>query len=513
MKRTLLILVCLCLGMSGLLLGQTASATTNNDPADVAAQIEQLKTMLVQQQQQIEALRQQVARQQNAATNTPQAPNLGEVASTTPMVPAGNTTTEASLPANLGQADKPQSSAPASDSIVLAQGKLKIGAVAYGDWGIYPGTGFGPQFVTQTYSPGPGNDDWNTFEITRTYLNFLFIPNKHLTIRITPNLYREIGTPGTNGNLNLRMKYAYAELGNIFGGAAKDDNIRLGQQMNPLVDWEEGLYGYRFVNLTPWNFISLSSTQAGVSVNGPIKASNGKQYLDYQLGVFNNASFHAIENSEGKQFMARASFYPMGAKSKYQGLGLTGFFDVGTSNTLPGAADYLQYRFAAIGAYTTASNSASLAFEYDRGRNAISSGNLFSTGTRPSGAYVDFNNLAVFLLDKNLLADTTQQGFDVFGHVNLGSPKWALFGTFQRFQPNTAVANNPLDFDHVVGGIAFVASKNLRFALDSQNILWRNGQATFSAAQASQYLPTTTGYNNVIGKDINGFFINMELSF
>ena len=438
--------------------------------------------------------------------------NLGEVASLAPMVPAGQPTVSASV-AQMDKAEVPPHQA--SDSIELAQGKIKLGALVYGDWAFYPKTGFGPQFLTQIFPPGPGNDDYNSFELTRTYLNFLFMPSKYLTIRVTPNLYREIGSPGTNGNLNLRMKYAYAELDNVFSGSAKEDNIRFGQQMNPLVDWEEGLYGYRFANLTPWNFISLSSTQAGVSINGPLKW-NGKQYLDYQIGVFNNASFHAIENAGGKQFMARLSFYPMGAKSKYQGLGLTGFYDYGTSNVLPSTPDnktFRQYRMAALVHYTTAKNTASFAFEYDRGKNAASSGNLFSTGTRPSGSFVDVNNLAIFLLDQPNVADTTQQGYDFFGHVNLGTPKWALFGMYELFQPNTAVANNPLDFSHVVGGLVYTVNKNMRFAFDSQNILWRHGTPAFSAAQASAYVPTSTGFTNVVGQDINAFFINMELSF
>ena len=54
----------------------------------------------------------------------------------------------------------------------------------------------------------------------------------------------------------------------FFSGAMKDDNIRFGQQPNPVVDWEEAMYGYRFVSLVPWNFISLSSTTAGGVYSG-----------------------------------------------------------------------------------------------------------------------------------------------------------------------------------------------------------------------------------------------------
>ena len=109
-----------------------------------------------------------------------------------------------------------------------------------------------------------------------------------------------------------------------------DDKFTFGQQQNPLVDWEENLWGFRYTALTPWNYLSLSSTQVGVAMKGPIKF-NEKQYADYDVGVYDDASFHANEESAYKQVMGRVTVNPFGANSRYDGFGLTGFYDYGYS--------------------------------------------------------------------------------------------------------------------------------------------------------------------------------------
>lgn len=500
-----------------------AAAGPNTDVAQsTASQIQQLRETLAAQQRQIaeqqakiDALAKQLEAQQ-----PPHAPNLGEVASTTAMVPAGTATaSEVSLPASLAQdSGKPSAGAapPASDSIVLAGGKIKLGAVAYADWSYYPSTGYGPVFLDTPHTyPGPGNDGFNAFNLNRAYVNIVYAPTDWLSFRVTPDIYRDInsaagqkidGSSGwgatTNGSLNLRLKYGYAEFGKMFSGAFKDDTIRFGQTTNPMIDWQESLYGYRFVSLVPWNFISLSSTYQGVSLNGPIKGSNGKQYVDYQLGVFNNSNFHGYELAENKTVMARVSVYPMGASSKYQGLGLTGFIDYGYNNKVPSAASLPVVRGSALVHYQSAHNGAQIAFEYMFGRNAFSSGNLFGgaapldlIGLAASGSPANPVTTAV----KAVLAGNSvkQQGFDFFGHVNLGKSPWALFGMYQYFQPNKDYSNDPFDFDRVVAGVSYKVNKNLRFAFDNQDVLYRRNGALTSAE-----LP-----------DIKALFLNMEFSF
>ena len=508
----------------------TAGANNNSgpQPAVTAQEVQQLRDALAAQQQQIDQLRQELA-ERDASSSRPHAPNLGQVASTSPMIPAGSPATEATVPGSLpAPQEKPAAAPPAA--ISLAAGKLQIGAVAYADWGIYPQTGFGPVFLdTPHVYPGPGNDGYNSFNLNRTYINFLFSPTDWVTFRITPDIYRDInGAAGValsatstagatpNGSLNLRLKYGYAEFHKIFSGAFKDDNIRFGQQTNPMIDWQEALYDYRFVSLVPWNFISLSSTYTGVSINGPIKGSNGKQYVDYQIGVFNNSNFHAFEVAENKTVMARASLYPMGATSRFQGLGLTGFIDYGYNNKAPEAAQVQTpvVRGSALIHYQSPHNGAQIAFEYMFGRNAFSTGNLFGGGA-PGGAYALMGSLAGAILAPR---NAKQQGFDVFGHINLGPSKWALFGLYQSWQPNTHIPTNPLDFNRIVAGISYRVNKNVRLAFDSQDVLYKRDQFTYPAATLATFSPALAtanpgGIPNAVPPSVKALFVNMEFTF
>src|SRR5712692_3402271 len=92
--------------------------------------------------------------------------------------------------------------------------------------------------------------------------------------------------------------------------------------------------------------------------------------------------------------MVRVSVYPFGVKSRFDGLGITGFYDYGYGNTTPdntslagpssGQLHGHLDQVAALVHYTT--ETWQLAGEYDDGHNAFTSANLFS-GTGPFDAF------------------------------------------------------------------------------------------------------------------------------
>src|SRR5215469_1564952 len=76
-----------------------------------------------------------------------------------------------------------------------AQGFAKniyIGTVTYADYGFYSRTAFGPAWEDNLNQPGQGNNNFNTFDLTRAYINFMFTPTKDLLLRFTPDIYRSI---------------------------------------------------------------------------------------------------------------------------------------------------------------------------------------------------------------------------------------------------------------------------------------------------------------------------------
>ena len=182
------------------------------------------------------------------------------------------------------------------------QNKFRIGAVFYGDYGLYTHTGFGPQFLENLNPPGPGNNFFNAFDISRVYLNTYFFPTDDWTFRFTPEIYRANGVNQTStsclqangssvcsfndkfgatsavgsnldGDLNLRLKYAYLQNSSLWNGVSllKGGTVTVGAQPNPLLGWEEDFTQYRFVYLSPWNYLGLSSSQIGLQLAGPIK--------------------------------------------------------------------------------------------------------------------------------------------------------------------------------------------------------------------------------------------------
>jgi hypothetical protein len=507
--------------------------------SDVARELDTMKAALKAQQQKIEFLQQQLRerdqvaipaeRKDSTAFNSATSTALGTSALTKPQTTEPGLVLKANLPAEsqnqsaalaipaAGSAAAPAQAAmsspaaqapPKPEAIELAGGRIQLGFTVFGDWGMYFNSGFGPQFNTQINQPGPGNDSFNSFDISRTYINFRYTPTSGAyTLRLTPNIYRQlasetavkfgaasaVGASG-NGNLTLRMKYAYLDFNKPFAGSPAFGKgvITIGQQTNPLIDWEEGFYGYRFTSLVPWNYLSLSSTHAGVSVHGPIMV-NQKQYLDYAVGVFDSGSFHNQEQAAEKQVMARMSFYPMGAKSKYGGLGFTGFADFGYANSAPDITNHSLYRVAAMAHYWTPHFA--LAAEYDYGKNAFSTGNLFS-GSGPYDAFglgvTQYAGLAATA--KSVLSTgSQQQGFAVLGHVDIPSSPFSIFGLYQNFQPNTNVSSNPLDFSRVVAGIGYKYDSHLRFALNSQNLIFARHTA--------------------IPNDTNSLFLNVEVNY
>ena len=493
------------------------------------------------------------------------------------------------------------------------QNKFRLGALAYLDYSLYTHTGFGPQFLENMDPPGPGNNGFNSFDINRVYLNTYFTPTNDLTFRFTPEIYRANGanqtgstcataTGGTcslndkfgstsavgsnlDGDLNVRLKYGYLQDTNLFKDVPllKGDTLTLGAQPNPLLGWEEDFGQYRFVYLSPWNYLGLSSSQIGLQMAGPVNfGSTEKTYLDYAAGVYDNGSFRTQEQTNTKQMMGRLTAYPFGSSFKYQGLGITGFWNYGWGNTTPdneGATEVLKgnraqfQRIAAI--LTYAAEQWNVLGEADWGKNAFQLGNLFS-GSGPADAFGTPTGTAVTSIkgpadgfgntsgtsttcSKAAIGSTYpcynifgtfgpqtaiyqaalnngrsyEFGFDILGHYHIPGTKLTAFGLFQWFLPNVNVNPDPLDFQRFVAGISYQYNEYVRFAVDSQNLLFYHNQFGLSPSQASGFgyqpgakfngwllpktVPTALGTGgtipDLVPRDTHSIFANVEFAY
>ena len=446
--------------------------------------------------------------------------------------------------------------------------KISIGTLVYGDYRYYSHTGFGPQFLTQQVWPGPGNESFNAFDITRTYLDFKFTPTDDVSMRVTPNMYLQINTGTTctttststkpittkttcvassgdksglntgfgqtaDGDLGFRLKYAYIDYNTLFQkvlkvDAMRDDKITFGQQPNPLVDWEENLWGFRYTALTPWNYASLASSQVGVSMKGPIKV-NEIQYADYDFGVYDNASFHAIEQTSTKQVMGRVTINPFGAHSRYDSFGLTGFYDYGYSNkctpddnSVVGNNSTCGHiaRAAALAHYTAATWG--LIGEWDYGHNAFSSSNLFSGSgpsdaigiTSPSPGPGDPGYGPWYKMVGNILnTQAVQMGWDFLGHYDIPHTPFTAFGEWQQFLPTTRVGHDPLDFERYDLGVQWLINKYLRIAVDTQAIQYYQKQFTYAEPFGPGVDKKQTLVPDAVPRDTHAFMLHLEFRY
>ncbi len=463
------------------------------------------------------------------------------------------------------------------------QDKFRLGALAYLDWGLWTHTGYGPYFLENLNTPGVGNNGYNSFDLNRVYLNAYFTPRPDLTFRITPELYRALGSAsddklgqsgavGSNldGDLNLRIKYAYVQYSGLLDQVAllKGAAVTLGAQQNPLISWEEDFGQYRYVYLSPWNYLGLSSSQIGLTLQGPIKLYGGEAtYVDYNFGAFDNGNFNNVEQSNTKQFMGRFTVYPFGARWRYDGLGFTGFYDYGYGNVAPNSNSLVAplkgsnahfERIAALVHY--AAEQWNVLGEFDYGQNAFQLANLYR-GSGPADAFgtptgipltkeTHFGNKCSSGTPCYNVFDTygpqvaayqaflnngrsRQVGFDFLGHYHIPGTKLTAFGLFQWLLPNDNVRQNPLDFQRFVVGVSYQVNEYLRIALDSQNLLFYHDQfgLPVSDLMQSNYVPGSklngqllpgnlkkpgslnTVIPNLVPRDTHAFFLNLEFAY
>ncbi|HZP45638.1 MAG TPA: hypothetical protein VFB15_08300 [Candidatus Binataceae bacterium] len=473
------------------------------------------------------------------------------------------------------------------------QDKFRIGALFWGDYRFYSHTGFQPAESENLTNPGPWNNNYSSFDISRIYLNTYFFPTKDVTFRFTPELYQAAGASngGTqpanvkygqntafasnlNGDYNLRLKFGLIQYNTLWDRLdvpwLKGGTIAAGALPNVFVPWVEDLYGFRYVNRLSWNYVgSLSSAQLGIQMEGPVKPFDSELvYGEYALGVYNNANFNQYEQDSQKQVMARGTIYPFGSRWRFQGLGLTGFYNYGYGSTVPDSASIPQgmkggsghiERISALLHYAAAEWG--IAGEFDYGVNALSLANLFSgsapgdlygfpTGTQSTTAgtggntscaastaastnptFGCYNPLSGFgaqtgawsaLLNNG---QARQVGASLFGHFHIPGTPFTPFGAFEWWQPNDKVNPDPLDFIHFVAGVSYQYNEFLRFAIDSQNTLFYQNQMSLPVSLLEKFnyvpgaklngykLPASGSIPYLVPLDTHAIFANVEFSY
>ena len=165
---------------------------------------------------------------------------------------------------------------------------------------------------TYTQNPQQKDADGNTinfsqFNLSRSYINITGQVSHIVNFRITPDIMRETAPRSSlNGSLTFRLKYGYAQF-NLDDWMPRGSWVRLGLQQTPWVDFEEGIYRYRFqgtVFSEREGF--LSSSDAGASFHYSLPANYGELHA----GLYNGETYSKAEVNNEKAFQVRGTVRP-----------------------------------------------------------------------------------------------------------------------------------------------------------------------------------------------------------
>ena len=141
----------------------------------------------------------------------------------------------------------------------------------------YPKISLGSLMYVQYDWEMTNRNNYNAFDITRSYINFLTELDKNVKFRLTPDIGAHLtssgGTTNYDGSAIFRLKYAFVELDNLIGDRSW---LRIGLHQTPWLDFEESINRYRVQG-------TMFSERIGVV---PGSADFGIGYLIKFLGDF-----------------------------------------------------------------------------------------------------------------------------------------------------------------------------------------------------------------------------------
>jgi hypothetical protein len=145
---------------------------------------------------------------------------------------------------------------------------------------------------------------FNTFDVTRTYLNINAQVSKNVRFRFTPDIRRT--TDGSlAGSLVVRVKYAFAQIDNV----GPRGWIRLGAHQTPWLDFEESINRYRVQGtmFAEREGLIPGSSDFGASYFAALPAGYG----EFHVGVYNGEGYAQPEANKYKSVQGRLTIRPL----------------------------------------------------------------------------------------------------------------------------------------------------------------------------------------------------------
>jgi hypothetical protein len=200
---------------------------------------------------------------------------------------------------------------------VLAQVTPAAGSTPPDDTpSIRVGTTLFPNYTYQT-EPRIADSDGNlvkrsAFDVSRAYLNITGNISHIVAFRVTPDITRETNTASSlAGSLVFRVKYAYLQT-NLDDWMTRGSYARFGIQQTPYLDYEEGIYRYRFQGTM---FLERAGYMSSADAGASFHYQFARNYGDVHVGIFNGENYNRAEVNDQKAIMIRAAVRPFARKA------------------------------------------------------------------------------------------------------------------------------------------------------------------------------------------------------
>ena len=164
---------------------------------------------------------------------------------------------------------------------------------------------------------------YNTFDVTRAYLNVTAQISKNVRFRFTPDIKR-VNDSTLAGSLVVRVKYAYAQIDNV----GPRSWIRMGAHQTPWLDFEESINRYRVqgMMLAEREGLIPGSADFGASYFATLPSNYG----EFHVGVYNGEGYAQPEANKYKSMQGRFTVRPLAKGNAIaKGFRVSGFFNAG----------------------------------------------------------------------------------------------------------------------------------------------------------------------------------------
>jgi hypothetical protein len=189
----------------------------------------------------------------------------------------------------------------------------------------------GTLFADYTYTLDPEVTDADgngvspsAFNVARAYINVTGQLNHLIAFRVTPDVTREAGTGSTlAGSLTVRLKFSYAQL-NLDDWLWRGSYVRGGLIQTPYVEFEEGVYRYRFQGPI---FADRETYLTSADFGAAFRTQFPGGYGEFYGGVYNGEGYTRADPNDQKALQLRGTLRPLPGPGTLRGLRVTVFYD------------------------------------------------------------------------------------------------------------------------------------------------------------------------------------------